>query len=319
MRNEKRRFRPMGVLDILDETIDLYKRNFVLLVGTAAVLYVPISTINSIVQDPMRQKAQINWVSIVLIMIEALVTGALTFGISERYLGKPVSIADCYKRVCRKDTVLPFIIAMAIKYLVVLSPLFWIAAMAASIPQPRPGANIDPQLIRQTLTLLGLMFISLIWMLCFGIKFMLVESAVVLESCGAWRALARSWTLTGRNFWKGFSIYFILILVFGIIFGLLAGPLIFARASSVFRGEEVSRWVVVLAQVITVIIGTLSIPIMAAARILFYYDTRIRKEGFDLEMLAQELDRKNRQVPAGDVRSLPQERVHEPETEGEME
>lgn len=319
MRNEKRRFRPMGALDILDETIDLYKRNFVLLVGAAAVLYVPISIINNIFQDPIHQKAQINWLSIFLILIEALVTGALTFGISERYLGKSVSIADCYKRVCRKDTFLPFIAAMAIKYLVVLGPLFGMAVMASSIPQPESAANIDPQLIRQTLTLLGLMFLSLIWMLWFGIKFMLVESAVVVESCSAWKAIARSWVLTGSNFWKGFAIYFILVLVFGIIFGLLVGPLIFARVSSIVRGEEVSVWPVILTQVLTVIIGTLSIPVMAAARILFYYDTRIRKEGFDLEMLAQELDRKNRQIPAGDIRSLPQERVNEPGIEGEAE
>ena len=40
MKDSTRRLRPMGIADILDETVELYKTSFVLLVGIAAVVVV---------------------------------------------------------------------------------------------------------------------------------------------------------------------------------------------------------------------------------------------------------------------------------------
>ena len=37
MKSETRRFRPMGAMDILDEVVDIYKSNFALLLGVAAL------------------------------------------------------------------------------------------------------------------------------------------------------------------------------------------------------------------------------------------------------------------------------------------
>jgi hypothetical protein len=55
--------------------------------------------------------------------------------------------------------------------------------------------------------------------------------------------------------------------------------------------------------------GTLLAPIPAIVAILLYYDIRIRKEGFDLELLANELDQKTRELSAQDITSLPQEQI----------
>ena len=41
------RLRPMGIADILDETVDIYKNNFALLIGITALVYVPFSLLSS--------------------------------------------------------------------------------------------------------------------------------------------------------------------------------------------------------------------------------------------------------------------------------
>ena len=45
----------------------------------------------------------------------------------------------------------------------------------------------------------------------------------------------------------------------------------------------------VINQVFTTTANVLVMPISAAAMILLYYDLRVRREGFDLEMLAKSL------------------------------
>jgi hypothetical protein len=61
--------------------------------------------------------------------------------------------------------------------------------------------------------------------------------------------------------------------------GLLAGAVPGSNATAA----------VVIPQVFAIAAEVLVMPIGAASSILLYYDLRIRKEGFDLEMLAQSL------------------------------
>ena len=42
--------------------------------------------------------------------------------------------------------------------------------------------------------------------------------------------------------------------------------------------------------------NVLTVPLYSIVAILLYYDLRIRKEGFDLELLASELDAGSRQI-----------------------
>ena len=48
MKEGRPRLRPLGIADILDETVELYKTNFLLLIGIAAVVYVPASFLGAL-------------------------------------------------------------------------------------------------------------------------------------------------------------------------------------------------------------------------------------------------------------------------------
>jgi hypothetical protein len=60
--------------------------------------------------------------------------------------------------------------------------------------------------------------------------------------------------------------------------GLIFGRILFTR--NVLLGDFINQFFTLIGQI-------LAIPVGAAAFILLYYDLRIRKEGFDLQMLAQ--------------------------------
>ncbi len=289
MNTTKRRLRPMGVVDLLDETVDLFRSNFALLVGIAAILYVPISVVDIINTRSIRQSAGIDWSFLWTILPEAIVTAALTFAVSERYLGRDTSIGQCYARIFKSKLAWPFIGAMLIKYALAFTPFFLIAGIVG--PMAEMGRSINPsssEIIR-VLEMLGLLMAAVIWMICFEVKLMLVEPSLIVESIGPLQAISRSWKLMKKNYWKGFGIYFTVVLVFVLIALVLLGPVSYVRVGEQMNGKAGNYWVDILSRVLIAVVSTITIPVLGTAKILFYYDMRIRKEGFDIEVLASEM------------------------------
>jgi hypothetical protein len=111
--------------------------------------------------------------------------------------------------------------------------------------------------------------------MCLGIQ------TVVLERLSPVAALRRSMRLTHGSFWRIVLFYFVIGLVSGILSdtltlltGLVAGaaPLSTRTAIEVLAGGVV--------QIFTS-------PFILILLTLLYYDIRIRREAFDIEMLAQ--------------------------------
>ena len=106
--------------------------------------------------------------------------------------------------------------------------------------------------------------------------------AAALESGSSGEALRRSWNLTKGFRWKALGLGAVSIALILVVFlgaGLLAGIL-----SGVLGGLDA---------VLAVLAGGVSLfiyPVISCVFTLFYYDLRVRKEGFDLEMLSRELE-----------------------------
>lgn len=104
-----------------------------------------------------------------------------------------------------------------------------------------------------------------------------VSQVVVLEGVSADIALKRSWQLTKGFKWKVFGlacVAFLLIFLPAIVFSFLAGTIPGGETSSSIIDDFVSL-------IIT--------PLFTCAFTLLYYDLRVRKEAFDLEMLSRQL------------------------------
>ena len=105
--------------------------------------------------------------------------------------------------------------------------------------------------------------------------------AAALESGSAGEALRRSWDLTKGFRWKALALGVVsigLILVVYLGAGVLGGIL----------GEVMGGLDTVLA-VFAACVSLLIYPVISCVFTLFYYDLRVRKEGFDLEMLSRQL------------------------------
>jgi hypothetical protein len=102
--------------------------------------------------------------------------------------------------------------------------------------------------------------------------------AVVLEGASAGGAYERSKTLA-RDQWGRIVITYVLAFVLALVAAIGLGVVTELAGA----GDGVGRLVELLS-------GVLFAPFVAVVGTLLYYDLRIRKEGFDIQMLATELD-----------------------------
>jgi hypothetical protein len=117
------------------------------------------------------------------------------------------------------------------------------------------------------------------------VRLSLVVPAAVIERAGPLRAIGRSWNLTRDNWWRLFGTLVVLFLIslviqlaIGFVFGLVAGALAISETAFAVL------WVLTL-----VAIGVIVDPLTASVLGVAYYDTRVRNEGFDLELMAHDV------------------------------
>jgi len=155
------------------------------------------------------------------------------------------------------------------------SPLFGDAMRFAG---SRFGAILGANIMSGFLTILALLALVIpgIVVAC---GYSVAAEAAALESGSSSDALRRSWELTKGFRWKALGLGVVsigLILVVFVGAGVLGGIL-----GGVMGGLDV-----VLA-VIGACVSMLIYPVISCVFTVFYYDLRVRKEGFDLEMLSR--------------------------------
>jgi hypothetical protein len=107
--------------------------------------------------------------------------------------------------------------------------------------------------------------------------FFVTVPVVILEGRGVSDAMSRSRNLTQGNMLKVFLVWIVLVLL----------GLVFAGIMQVtIRFVPGPQW---LKMFFASILNAFILPIQAAPQVLMYYDLRIRKEAFDLQMLASAL------------------------------
>ncbi len=318
VRGQLRRFRPMGIADILDETVELYRNNFALLIGIAAVVYVPFFILQGLVPEPKVTPeggvanlgmlfASFALLMVFVLLIEPIVTGALTFAISDSYLGRPTTIPACFRRILRPAVLFGFIGAVMLKYLIVIGAtavgvILMVAVAGVAGASGSTGGAIAAVAVA---VVLGVAVVFLMFYLI--LRLVLVEPCFIIEMTGAAGAIGRAWRLIQGNLGKAFALILIAGLVAAVIPMIVTLPSQLAISYRAPGAPPPSHAIVVIDLVLRAIMQTLFVPVTSIVTILLYYDIRIRKEGFDLVLLANELDSRTRQFAAPDVTALPQE------------
>lgn len=154
-----------------------------------------------------------------------------------------------------------------------------------------PNAGGFVLIVLMTLVFYAGFFVLAAW---FGVRTVLVPSILVIERLTLGRAIARSWRLTHRSFWKTFGILLLVGLIIGTasniitlpvqFIGGLAGGLLNPTGGTTESMMATLIGVSILLTVVSVIVGAIGLIVQSAATSLIYIDLRMRKEGLDLEL-----------------------------------
>jgi hypothetical protein len=246
---------PMTAGMILDRTFRLYSQNFALMIGVTAMVQIPILALT--IGAPLVR--QFNPILGVL----ATLVGLMGFLVSFLIL-TPLATGAATKAISERylghDITTVAALKFAWGYLGTLLPIQIIVGIIVMA-----GAFL-------------LVFPGVFWFL----SYILVTPVTVLEnSRDGGRVRRRSWRLVDGNRVKAFVVLF--VLAFPQL--LISMSLILLQAS--FGTESVMGEVIT--GVLSGLAGLLLYPLHSIAVTLLYYDLRIRKEAFDLEMMSRAL------------------------------
>jgi len=275
--------RPLSLGEILDRTFSLYRRNFLLFVGIAALphLLVLVLTLTQTVVLPAfgRQTSPLNgqlfaggalviviWVARILAYMFS--QGGTVYGVSELYLGRQIGIAQSFGRL-RGELGNLFGILFFNSILVFAAAVI---CFAAGILGGMPG-----------LALLGLVLLVFPGFY-FACRLMVCVPAGLLENIGPWTSVERSFSLTKGTVLRPLVIYVLYLVLLYAASSLLSWPFLFAIANAQKDPGMLRVWLS-LTQVGAFIAETLVSPVLTIAAAVYYYDLRVRKEAFDLQFM----------------------------------
>ncbi len=210
---------------------------------------------------------------IAAILLVSAQSAALVHAAAGRYLAKEVKIGESFRAGLSASVRL--FIAGVLVFLAIVgvwAVLFIVAAIAN-------------QFLVYALAVIAAI-VATAYLAC---SWLVAPVVVVMEKMGPISALGRSWRLSGGNRWRIFGIQlllFILNLVLSVLIGALFGGL--AAAGQVGQPGQfgISTVVQTLVNFASTIIWA---PVEWIAFTVLYYDLRVRKEAFDLQLAAEAL------------------------------
>ena len=131
----------------------------------------------------------------------------------------------------------------------------------------------------------GFLFVFLpgIWLI---VAFSLAVPALMVEGIKGFSAVGRSFNLITGHWWRTFGallLGFLLTVVISFMIGFVFGLLMFAVV------DDSSVTAIALNNIANLVAQLATLPFFCALLIVIFFDLRIRKEGFDLQLLAQSI------------------------------
>ena len=273
--------RPLTAGELLDHSFGIFRRLFVPLVVIQVICSGLPFLLN--VYGAARGGTRIGYTFVVYLIafvLGALASAATAYLISESYLGRDLAAAAALRRaVPRMGAVM--VLSLGLGLVVMVSALPALLAVAGGGAFAglalQEGGSPGQAGTGALLMLTGLALLVVPVFVFSGLS--VATPALVLEDIGAGKAMSRSWALT-----KGFRLR-IVGLLFVVLIVLMIPFLAIGAMGGAFQAEP-STGSVVLVTVASGLVSLVIGPLLYCVLTLVYYDLRVRKEAFDLEMLA---------------------------------
>ena len=306
--------RPLSLGEVLDRTAELYRTNFPLFAGISAVfsgamllagfLQLAVQAALGYPNIAPGREWAVAVVSVTGVLAALLMAGlsiaAITRAVALLYLGEGTTIRAAVSSIVPRLRRYLWVMTiagfrawapLAVLYVIILAAIFVYfpkgfltnpAAMQTAAA-PNPATLIAIGL--GALVLAPLFLAALIYGVLMSLRYSLAVPACVVEELPAREAIKRSILLSkgsrGRIFVMGLLVYAVRV-VLGILLGL---PFILFAFKH--HGHPIPIWMLATQQIASFAVNTLIGPIYSTGLTLFYYDQRVRKEGFDIEWMMQ--------------------------------
>lgn len=293
--------RPMSTGELLDRTFALYRKNFLLFVGIATIgpaayLVFQLLTIGSAVvpgATPRRSAEALAslgvgfFVGIIVMLAGMAISHAATVrAVAAVHLGREITIAGAYKalrgRVGRVLGVFALVMLIAglgaVVSIVAASVIGSLAVVGGA--QAGTAGTVVGVIVAIVVVVAGAILSITLY-----VRYSLAIQACVVEDLSARASLKRSAVLSKGARSRILTVYF----VFGVlsfIASLALGGVV-GGVGALLHNPIVALILIYLASFVA---GCLTGPLATIGISLLYYDERVRKEAFDLQLMMSSLD-----------------------------
>ena len=306
--------RPLNLGEILDRTAQLYRRNFwlfaglvaltmgliVVIFGAAGALVGVISVAGAVGGTPPQAKFVALLVLIVVVGIPlgvvagVFMQGGLTQAAMRVHHGEKPTIREALKSVRPRFWRYVWLLILQGVFValipgvivgIVVGPLIYLAT--------RGGMSVAATAATGVIVFLAVVaYIGIvIWR---GLGYSFAMAVCMAEDKPAWQSLQRTWKLSkgtrGRIFVMFLLVYALMLAATLICYI----PLFIAIAiiSAMANGGQHAAIVLIVSQILNVLLNfamqVVVTPVSVIALVLFYYDQRVRSEGYDIEWMMQQ-------------------------------
>ena len=278
--------RPLGIGEVLDVGIKIVWRNAATMLWIVVPIVLPVQFLSSLISvsaedqefgttDPVTGEVTYDpddfWllatgfiaVAVLGLLASTLVTAACFKAVGDAYLGERPAAKSSLGYALRR--------AHSIIWVTILT---WILVVIGFVFCILPG----------------------IWLY---VSFAVAVPVLLTEGVKGRKALGRSKRLVEGRWWPAFAIILLGGLLTGIVSGVVSGLL---EAASLTNADS-NTVSIVTSTVGGTVASALTTPFSAAFVTVLYFDLRVRKEGFDLQLLAERIGLAAR--PEGDYRPPP--------------
>lgn len=281
----------------------MYRSHFALYFGTSAVAYslvliLGLVTNLAVLPHVAKNPKQMQALSVLFSMVNSAVAtlpiaigiAALIAAVAANYLGQTMTIRQAYAAV-RKRWVRCILIPL-VAYFYALTPVMLACAATAIVFVAVPAGSVR-------FLAVGVMVLLIVAAFAFAfllaLHWALAIPGAMLEDLKIHPSLKRSYALTKGSLGRIFVMLLLVGVVMMIVQYAVLIPLLFLTVKNHGAITLASR---ILTPVSSFLSGSIVMPIIAIALTLFYYDQRIRKEGYDVQWLIEQTADSTTPAPA---------------------
>jgi len=283
--------RPLSTSELLDRAFFLYRNNFVVFVCISAISHLPVLALrlaNSArvaARIRLSRPAELTVLLMATFLAMAVSHAATTVAVSDLHLDHAASVRSAYRRARRslfRVIWISFVVMLVVPCLIAVPAAILVGMVLLPLGLARLGGGALPGLILLTVGFGAATY----WWLARA----LVVPVTVIEGTGLRESMDRSLILTVNR--RG-QILLICILVVVLTWGMTALfqlPAVATGGLHFVHGRLTTNALSAAVMAVGSFVGTsLAGALLIIALTLAYYDARVRKEGFDLELMMSNL------------------------------